>query len=91
MRWATSRISATSCGEVMAPRWQVGTTDRDCASARAWDRPSSSVPAGSVPEVMGMGGAGGPEAERRRRLIAGVLVLAMVLGSAAVVLSTVLG
>jgi hypothetical protein len=37
-----------------------------------------------------MGGAGGPEAGRRRRLVAGVLVLAMVLSTAAVVLSTVL-
>jgi hypothetical protein len=34
-----------------------------------------------------MGGVGGPAAARRRRLIAGVLVLAMVLGVGAVVLS----
>jgi hypothetical protein len=39
---------------------------------------------------MGMGGADGPGAERRRRLVAGVLVLALVLASAAVVLSTLL-
>jgi hypothetical protein len=40
---------------------------------------------------MGMGGTGGPEAGRRRRLVAGVLVLAMVMGAAAVVFSTLLG
>jgi hypothetical protein len=38
-----------------------------------------------------MGGADGPEAERRRRLVAGALVLALVLTSAAVVLSTLMG
>jgi hypothetical protein len=36
---------------------------------------------------MGMGGVGGPAAARRRRLVAGVLVLALVLGAGAVVLS----
>ena len=35
--------------------------------------------------VMGMGGTEGPDAERRRRLIAGVLVLALILGAGAVV------
>jgi hypothetical protein len=34
-----------------------------------------------------MGGVGGRAAARRRRLIAGVLVLAMILGAGAVVLS----
>jgi hypothetical protein len=37
--------------------------------------------------VMGMGGVDGPAAARRRRLIAGVLVLALILGAGAVVLS----
>jgi len=41
--------------------------------------------------MMGMGGAGGRDAERRRRLVAGVLVLALVLGVAATVLSLALG
>ena len=40
---------------------------------------------------MGMGGVDGPDAERRRRLVAGVLVLALVLGAGAVVFSIVLG
>jgi hypothetical protein len=38
-----------------------------------------------------MGGADGPDAQRRRRLIASLLVLALVLGAGAVVLSTLLG
>jgi hypothetical protein len=46
---------------------------------------------GSVRFVMGMGGVNGPAADRRRRLVAGVLVLAMVLGAGAVVFSIVLG
>jgi hypothetical protein len=37
---------------------------------------------------MGMGGTGGPAGERRRRLIAGVIVVALVLGIAAVLIST---
>ncbi|WP_255600064.1 hypothetical protein [Blastococcus sp. LR1] len=41
--------------------------------------------------MMGMGGAGGPEAERRRRLVASLVVLALVLGTAATVLSIALG
>ena len=53
-------------------------------------RPEPSVPAGSVLGVMGMGGIGGPEAERRRRLVAAVLVLALILGAGAVVFSLVL-
>jgi hypothetical protein len=39
---------------------------------------------------MGMGGAQGPQGDRRRRLVAAVLVLALVLGTAATVLSIVL-
>ena len=46
--------------------------------------------AGSVARVMGMGGAGGPRAGRRRRLVAAVIVLAMVLTAGATVLSLVL-
>lgn len=46
-----------------------------------------SLPGGSVRGVMGMGGVDGPAAARRRRVIAGVLVLALVLGVGAVVLS----
>jgi hypothetical protein len=38
-----------------------------------------------------MGGAGGRDADRRRRLIATLVVLAMVLGAAATVLSIALG
>lgn len=45
---------------------------------------------GSVPAVMGMGGADGPEAGRRRRLVASVLVLALLVAAGAVVLSTLL-
>jgi hypothetical protein len=37
-----------------------------------------------------MGGVDGPDAERRRRLIAGLLVLALILGAGAVVFSTLL-
>jgi hypothetical protein len=55
---------------------------------RATAVPSS--PAGSVQPVMGMGGADGHDAERRRRFVAAVLVLALILGAAAVVLSTLL-
>jgi branched-subunit amino acid permease len=40
--------------------------------------------------MMGLGGVGGPEGERRRRLVAGVLVLALFLGAGAVVFSIVL-
>jgi hypothetical protein len=39
---------------------------------------------------MGMGGAQGPDADRRRRLVASLLVLALVLSTAATVLSIVL-
>ena len=48
-------------------------------------------PGGSVRPVMGMGGAGGPDAERRRRLVALVIVFALVLAAGATVLSLVLG
>jgi hypothetical protein len=37
---------------------------------------------------MGMGGSDGPAGERRRRIVAGVLVLALVLGVAAVLVAT---
>lgn len=37
--------------------------------------------------MLGMGGADGPSAERRRRLVAGVLVVALVLGAVAAALS----
>src|SRR3954452_9902221 len=50
------------------------------------DRADPSSPAGSVPPVMGMGGTGGRDSARRRRIVAGVLVLALVLGVAATVL-----
>lgn len=50
-----------------------------------------SPPGGSVDAVMGMGGVDGPAAARRRRLIAGVLVLALVLGVGAVLFSMLLG
>lgn len=40
---------------------------------------------------MGMGGVDGPGADRRRRLVAGVLVLLLVLGAGAVVVSMLLG
>jgi hypothetical protein len=46
-----------------------------------------SLRGGNVRAVMGMGGVDGPAAARRRRLIAGVLVLALVLGAGAVILS----
>jgi hypothetical protein len=36
---------------------------------------------------MGMGGAQGPEGERRRRLVAWVIVIALVLGAAATLLT----
>lgn len=39
---------------------------------------------------MGMGGVDGPDAERRRRLIASLLVLALILGAGAVVFSILL-
>jgi hypothetical protein len=48
-------------------------------------------PGGSVRPVMGMGGAGGPDAERRRRLVAALVVLALVVTAAATVLSIALG
>ena len=41
--------------------------------------------------MMGMGGTGGSDAERRRRVVAGVLVLALVLGAGAVVFAMVVG
>ena len=44
-----------------------------------------------MPPVMGMGGADGSDAERRRRLIAGVLVVALILGAGAVVFAILLG
>ena len=40
--------------------------------------------------MMGMGGIGGPQGERRRRMVAGVLVLALILGTGAVVFSLLL-
>jgi hypothetical protein len=40
--------------------------------------------------MMGMGGAGGPDAERRRRLVAMVIVVAMILAAGATVLGIVL-
>jgi hypothetical protein len=40
---------------------------------------------------MGMGGAGGRGAERRRRLVAMVIVLGMILATAATVISIMLG
>ena len=40
---------------------------------------------------MGMGGADGPQAERRRRLVAMIIVFALVLTAGATVLSLVLG
>ena len=48
-------------------------------------------PGGSVRPVMGMGGAGGPDAERRRRLVATLVVLALLVTAAATVLSITLG
>ena len=47
-------------------------------------------PGGSVRPVMGMGGAGGPQAERRRRLVAALVVLALLVTAAATVLSIAL-
>ena len=41
--------------------------------------------------VMGMGGAGGPDAQRRRRLVAALVGLAMLLTAVATVLSIALG
>ena len=46
---------------------------------------------GSLRPVMGMGGAGGPEAQRRRRLVAALVVLALLVTTAATVLSIALG
>ncbi len=43
-----------------------------------------------MPAVMGMGGAGGRDAQRRRRLVAAIVVLAMVLTVGATVLSLAL-
>lgn len=40
---------------------------------------------------MGMGGADGPDARRRQRIVASVVVLALVLGAGAVVFSILLG
>ena len=48
-------------------------------------------PGDSVRPVMGMGGAGGPDAERRRRLVAALVVLALLVTAAATVLSIALG
>ena len=39
------------------------------------------------PAMMGMGGLGGPAGDRRRRVVAGVIVLAMVLAAGAVLFS----
>ena len=39
---------------------------------------------------MGMGGAGGPQSERRRRAVAMVVVFAMVLGVGATILTIAL-
>lgn len=44
----------------------------------------------SVRRVMGMGGAEGPEADRRRRFVAALVVVAMLLAAGATVLSIVL-
>ena len=41
--------------------------------------------------MMGMGGTGGRDAVRRRRLVAMIIVFAMVLAAGATVLSIVLG
>ncbi|CCG02090.1 hypothetical protein [Blastococcus saxobsidens] len=41
--------------------------------------------------MMGLGGTGGRDAERRRRLVAALIVLAMVLAAGATVLSIALG
>ncbi|MGY1840778.1 MULTISPECIES: hypothetical protein [unclassified Modestobacter] len=41
--------------------------------------------------MMGMGGAEGPEADRRRRLVATVLVVALLLSVGATLLSLLLG
>ncbi|MGY1855525.1 hypothetical protein [Modestobacter sp. SYSU DS0290] len=41
--------------------------------------------------MMGMGGANGPEADRRRRIVATVLVVALVLGVGATLFSLLLG
>jgi hypothetical protein len=41
--------------------------------------------------MMGMGGTGGPDAERRRRLVALVIVFAMLLAAGATILSIVAG
>jgi hypothetical protein len=40
--------------------------------------------------MMGMGGTGGRDAQRRRRLVASVIVLAMVLAAGATILSIML-
>jgi hypothetical protein len=40
--------------------------------------------------MMGMGGTGGHDAEKRRRLVAGVLVVALILGTGAVVFAILL-
>jgi hypothetical protein len=39
---------------------------------------------------MGMGGTGGPRSDRRRRMVAGLIVLAMVLAAGATLLSMLL-
>jgi hypothetical protein len=41
--------------------------------------------------MMGMGGTDGPDGRRRQRLVAGIVVLAMVLAAGAVVFSILLG
>ncbi|MET0764645.1 MAG: hypothetical protein ABWY29_07245 [Blastococcus sp.] len=41
--------------------------------------------------MMGMGGGKGPAADRRRRLVATVLVVALVLGAGAIVFSILIG
>jgi hypothetical protein len=40
--------------------------------------------------MMGMGGLDGPQGERRRRLVAGLIVAAMLLAAGAVLLGAVL-
>lgn len=45
----------------------------------------------TVPTVMGMGGANGPAGDRRRRLVAAVIVFAMLLAAGATLLAIVLG
>jgi hypothetical protein len=59
-----------------------------CSGAVGGGEPS--VAGGSVRPMMGMGGAGGRDAERRRRLVAMIIVVAMILAAGATVLAIVL-